>query len=63
MGPCCTLLFEPGIDITAIDALRAELPLQFRRYRSAQSPVVDRVVARDLALDTTRKSGYLPTGR
>jgi hypothetical protein len=35
-GPCCTLLFEPGIETAPIDAaLRAELPLQFRGYSTS----------------------------
>lgn len=35
-GPCCTVLFEPGIATTLIDAaLRAELPLAFRGYSTS----------------------------
>jgi len=35
-GPCCTLLFEPAVDLAPIAAaLRADLPAEFRGYATA----------------------------
>lgn len=60
-GPCCTLLFEPAVDLASINAaLRAELPLEFRGYSTSyrdtnMHPIDAPPVAHDVELTTPER--------